>query len=74
MKVQARNVYGKPITVSVCCAELAKAFEPGTDNEGYGALVSISIHGGYKIGCGELEDIEFCPWCGRRVKQPSNAL
>lgn len=47
---------------SVCCADWAAALEPGTDNEGYGALIQDAAKSptiGY-----DLLPVKFCPWCG----------
>ena len=41
-----------------CCEDMEKARQCGTDNEGFGPLVT-----GLRIGM-ELPEIRFCPWCG----------
>lgn len=58
--------------VTGCCYDFKRAQEKGTDNEGYGRLImSYANDGVYHIGSG-LSSIEFCPWCGKPVKeQPS---
>lgn len=45
-----------------CCQEWEKAEIGGTDNEGYGRLISVR-HGEFVIGC-RLRSVSFCPWCG----------
>ena len=48
-----------------CCSEFEKAIERGTDNEGYGNLISF-VSGEWLIGYG-LDSISYCPWCGKKV-------
>jgi hypothetical protein len=47
-----------------CCESWAIAHEPGTDNEGYGALL-WEIRGRIRAGMVEQE-VRFCPWCGAK--------
>lgn len=53
----------------VCCADFAAATQPGTDNEGYGALIWV-LDGKWTMGSEDLGSIEFCPWCGKKVMGP----
>lgn len=52
----------------VCCGQFAKAWESGTDNEGWGTLISAPGDGEPSIGQ-ELDPIKFCPWCGSRIER-----
>lgn len=45
-----------------CCDQWSKAHQHGTDNEGWGAL--ISNYGGKPDMGDGLDPIRFCPWCG----------
>ena len=49
-----------------CCAEFLSAMCDGTDNEGYGKLISLE-DGKYSAGEG-LNDLKFCPWCGANLE------
>lgn len=42
------------------------AHQKGTDTGAYGPLIS-HFNNAPIIGC-DLEPIEFCPWCGERVR------
>ncbi len=44
-----------------CCDDFKRAQGYGTDNEGYGSLLS-QYNGEWNIGCG-LSSITVCPWC-----------
>jgi len=56
-----------------CCKAWGSAQQEGTDNEGYGALLSWlgpemedtdgRVIGGWSVGC-LLPPIRVCPWCG----------
>ncbi len=48
---------------TICCQRFADALEKGTDNEGYGSLISYE-HGGVWTVSDELPPIKHCPWCG----------
>jgi hypothetical protein len=51
----------------LCCADMIKAQQTGTDGEGYGRLF-IFRHG--QLDAGEHPTpLRFCPWCGQSVKQ-----
>lgn len=45
-----------------CCESWTVAQQPGTDNEGYGALVGY-LFGRWIMGS-VPESPRFCPWCG----------
>lgn len=67
-----------PDNLVVCCSELARAFQTGTDNEMHGALMRkpytlYDQANRVRMGC-DLEDVKFCPWCGKRIKfkKPTN--
>ena len=49
-----------------CCSIMLTAQEEGTDNEGYGCLVSYYVDGSYHMGC-DLPEFDYCPWCGKPV-------
>ena len=53
-----------------CCDELVKAQRAGTDNEGYGALVTapdaVYWPEAWAMGS-DLQPMRFCPWCGHRL-------
>jgi hypothetical protein len=49
-----------------CCAAMCRAFQSGSDNEGYGQLCSDYGNRSFHIGCIDVE-IKFCPWCGTPV-------
>lgn len=54
----------------LCCDDMRRAFQPGTDNEMYGS-VAFNIGDQIYIGC-DLPEISVCPWCGRApLKQES---
>jgi hypothetical protein len=47
-----------------------KAQQRETDNEGYGALVTVHSFEGMteaSIGC-DLPTMDYCPWCGKELK------
>jgi hypothetical protein len=49
-----------------CCESWRKAFQYGTDSEGYGPLLfddDGKIEAGY-----DLPSLVFCPWCGSPAK------
>lgn len=50
-----------------CCSTMLKAQESGTDNEGYGRLVSDYGDWSWHMGCG-LPEFNYCPWCGNSVR------
>ena len=52
---------------SRCCHDMRKAFQDGTDNEGYGSL-AYQIDDEIIFGC-ELPPINFCPWCGKSQQE-----
>lgn len=55
--------------IDLCCRQFLKAQECCTDNEGYGTLLKHynDKFGGYwHIGC-DLDPIDFCPWCGKKI-------
>lgn len=45
----------------VCCQKFADALENGTDNEGYGSLITY-LQGVWHVS-DELPPIKYCPWC-----------
>jgi hypothetical protein len=47
-----------------CCDSMKLAQEPGTDNEGWMALVNGSIDGLEFYTGLDFPPIKFCPWCG----------
>lgn len=53
-------------TVEYCCYDFKKALFPGTDNEGYGSLIS-GDETGWHTGGMDIDQISFCPWCGVRL-------
>lgn len=57
-----------------CCRTMINAQQPCTDNEMYGALVDADWDNEVvEIGCG-LPPIDFCPWCGQKIKKVSPKL
>ena len=57
------------MTIEICCDDMARAFQDGTDNEGYGHLVwTKEFDTRLRIGCSvaDLKPIKFCPWCGHQ--------
>ena len=44
-----------------CCEAMEAARQSGSDNEGFGPLVT-----GLRIGM-DLPEIRFCPWCGKSL-------
>ena len=57
---------GEKKEFSVCCSSMAEAFKQCSDNEGYGSLFDVK-EGRMTTGF-DLEPLEFCPWCGERVR------
>ena len=57
-----------PVSLFCGCVEFKKAQQRGTDNEGYGSLLSHHVVDEWRIGR-DLENISYCPWCGKRVPQ-----
>lgn len=55
-----------------CCDQWAKAHEPATDWEMYGACVK-NFHDGPKIS-GDCDSVKFCPWCGAPKGVPTPEL
>jgi len=54
--------------LNICCSDFAKAFESGTDGEGYGALFYVDSWRGMLVDAGcHPSPINFCPWCGKPV-------
>lgn len=53
------------VQVDVCCDNFAEATNSGTDNEGYGRLISKPFDK-WKMGQ-DLPDIKYCPWCGKQT-------
>lgn len=54
-----------------CCLEFQNAQQTGTDNEGYGRLISdYGRNGEYMIGC-DLAPMNYCPWCGADISLPT---
>ena len=51
----------------VCCEGFHMALQGGTDNEGYGPLLS-HWHGEWRVGL-DLPEIQYCPWCGRSLEE-----
>lgn len=49
-----------------CCKSFGDAQESGTDNEGYGALIFVEKDY-VSIGC-NLPNINYCPYCGKPIK------
>lgn len=54
---------GRYIDVEVCCGELARAAESGTDGEGYGSLLDVRPDGSWDFNS-SATGAGFCPWCG----------
>lgn len=55
----------KPRDETCKCSDFEAAQDSGTDNEGYGPLLSCPWEA-WRIGS-DLPDINFCPWCGKPV-------
>lgn len=56
---------------TVCCSDFAAATERGTDNEGYGAVISPWDGDSWMIGS-YLSPAVYCPWCGTATGLFSN--
>ena len=54
----------------MCCKDFKKSQQPCTDNEGFGRLIKRDGFG-YSIGT-ELEQINYCPWCGKKINGEKN--
>lgn len=52
---------------TACCSEFLRAQESGSDNEGYGRLISCA-NGLWQIGDG-LPPLAYCPWCGKDLEE-----
>lgn len=48
-----------------CCRAFDRAQQTGTDNEGYGRL--ITIDGEIAMIGSEMPPVDYCPWCGKAV-------
>ncbi len=58
-----------PRPATLCCNDFWQAMQTGTDNEGYGSLVSYYGRA-FHIGSGNLPEIAMCPWCGGKPTAP----
>lgn len=61
---------GHWIEVDVCCDDLIKESENGTDAEVFGPLLSICSNGSWSFDS-VVKNPKFCPWCGTPVKEDS---
>jgi hypothetical protein len=52
-----------------CCDAWRDAYQSGSDNEAYGALVYTDLGGNITIGQ-SLPPVRFCPWCGANKAEP----
>ncbi len=56
---------GKWQRLELCCEALGRAFQVGTDAEGYGSLVGVAYDGSNKWQFkSDVIKPSFCPWCG----------
>ncbi len=58
-----RDYAGNRERVSICCRAFIEALETGSDNEGYGRLISVDDDKDWRIG-GVMRSGRCCPWCG----------
>lgn len=56
-------------SIDTCCPSFALALKMGTDNEGWGTLIS-HVDGAWAIGSADMPTINFCPWCAEDVTGP----
>lgn len=54
-----------------CCDEFGQAQADGTDNEGHLSLIR-GDDGVWTMGM-KLPPIEYCPWCGAKLRLPPSA-
>lgn len=50
-----------------CCEEFDKATSSGSDSEHWGPLIDLT--NGFNFSGDRLEKINFCPWCGKNLRQ-----
>lgn len=57
-----------PNNLVICCPDMQRATQNGTDNEGYGkALCFWEDEGTLRLGCVSA-NVKFCPFCGKKIK------
>lgn len=56
---------GRWVPADICCEDMARAFESGTDAEGYGPLACEAYD---QSSTWQFSSVvkkpRFCPWCG----------